>query len=119
MHLSLKGTKSVAGGNAPGKLKRRPTLKGSQRAQDFNHCDVFVETSTLSGSGLKPSFPGALPPAINFMPFRHVTVATLALTAETNNHAISHRQGRIPAPDYNRRGYGLQALFVLPRCMIV
>ncbi len=42
------------------------------------------------------------------------TLATLALTAETNNHAISLRQGRIPAPDYNRRCYGLQALFVLP-----
>ncbi len=28
--LSLKGTQSIAGGNAPGKLQTSPTLKGSR-----------------------------------------------------------------------------------------
>ena len=78
MPLSLKGTESIAGGNAPGKLPELSTLKGSHRAkQGFNLRYGFVETSTLSGSEMVTSLPGALPPAIDGVPFRDETATPL------------------------------------------
>jgi hypothetical protein len=45
----------------------------------------FVETSTLSGSGNGPSFPGALPPAINFHAF---SVKNNAFSVKNNAFSV-------------------------------
>jgi hypothetical protein len=71
--LALKGHKSIAGGNAPGKLKKcSPTLKGSYNPRPENQKRAGGHLkSTLSGSAVVGvGFPGALPPAIEFIPLR-------------------------------------------------
>lgn len=80
MRVTLKGSQLITSAvperdelNSRGQRPRTrerssPTLKGSQT------CIVAI-CATLSGSRLVTRFPGALPPAINLMPFRHVMLA--------------------------------------------
>ena len=69
--MSLKGTQSIAEGNAPRKLVVAPApervapVSPSEDSTGSCWFDPFRV-------GAETSLTGAVPPAINFMPFRHV-----------------------------------------------
>ncbi len=72
---SLNGTKLIAGGNAPGKLVKLPDPERVAPCQAKNNLtDVVRRDCDPFRVGLNTSLPGALPPAINFMPLRHVHI---------------------------------------------
>ncbi len=77
--LSLKGTQSIAGGQRPRESREgRPTLKGRTVWRWCGRVRPF------QGRDRNLRFPGALPPATDFMPFSHVQAPSLALDFCTN-----------------------------------